>query len=262
VAIRRININLLDLLGVGLGNFSFLSQVSSKPEVIDEYSFITPFGKSVSISVTHERRSKGGDADLRVFDDRNGNGRLDTNGSEPALAQSTQRFGLNEFISFRGVTGNKYLIGVVNNRGFAPNGSVFYTLRAAASDFGAPNPLAGKEIQLGTIAQDLQRSNRVNDNDTADNYAFTLDGSSSLNIGVRELGKKGKGDANIRVVQDFNGNGFVDEGEGEVVVKGISTRNGSVDTITGLNKAGDYILQVCQTNGDSRFGVNFDHSAV
>jgi len=134
-----------------------------------------------------------------------------------------------------------------------------YNISLRRTSISAANPFTNKEIQLGTIAQDLQRSNRVNDADTADNFAFTLDGSSSLNIGVRELGNK-KGDVNIRVVQDLNSNGSVDENE--VVVKGISTRNGNVDTITGLNKAGDYILQVCQTNGDSRFGVNFDHSAA
>lgn len=124
---------------------------------------------------------------------------------------------------------------------------------------GAANPLAVKEIEVGTISQDLQRRDRISDKDTADNFAFTLDGNSSLKIGVRELGNK-KGDVNIRVVQDLNGNGSVDKNE--VVVKGTSTLKGNVDTITGLNKAGDYILQVCQTQGNSQFAVNFDHSAA
>lgn len=254
MGIQRRSISLFDLFQ---GNFSFLSQVSSKPEAISEFSFLMPFGKSTNISVTHELRVKGGDADLRVFDDRNGNGRLDTDGSEPAVAQSTQRFGTNEFINFRGFPGNQYVIGVVNNRGFAPNGSVFYTLRAAVSDLGTANTLAGKEILLGTISDDLVRRRTINDNNTADNFAFTLNGSSSLNIGVQELGKK-KGDVNIRVVQDFNANGVVDQNE--VVVKGIST--GNTDTITGLKGAGDYILQVCQSKGNTQFEVNFNHSAA
>jgi uncharacterized protein (DUF2141 family) len=251
----------IDRFRIGLFNLFFgvniQQQVSSNPENIDEYSFDAPVGKSVNISLTHNFRVKGGDADLRVFDDRNGNRRLDTNGSEPAVAQSTQSFGANEFINFRGFGGNPFVIGVVNNRGFAPRGSVFYTLQVAVSDVGTANPLAGKEIQLGTIAQDLQRSNTVSDKDTADNFAFTLNGSSSLNINVRELGNK-KGDANIRVVQDLNSNGLVDKNE--VVAKGISTRKGNLDTISGLKGAGDYILQVCQTKGNTRFEVNFDHS--
>jgi hypothetical protein len=119
------------------------------------------------------------------------------------------------------------------------------------------NPLTAPEIPLGTITQDLRRRNSVNDGDTADNYAFTLDGNSSLNINVKELGNK-KGDVNIRVVQDLNANGSVDDNE--VVMKGVSARNS--DTITGLKGAGDYILQVCQSKGSSRFEVNFDHSAA
>ncbi|NJL20858.1 MAG: hypothetical protein HC895_08645 [Leptolyngbyaceae cyanobacterium SM1_3_5] len=56
------------------------------------------------------------------------------------------------------------------------------------------------------------------------------------------------------------GNGSVDKNE--VVVKGTSTLKGNIDTITGLKNAGDYILQVCQSKGDARFGVIFDHSAA
>ncbi|GAB4372521.1 MAG: hypothetical protein Kow00121_14960 [Elainellaceae cyanobacterium] len=132
-----------------------------------------------------------------------------------------------------------------------------FTIGRASS--GGANPLAGKEIQLGTIAQDLQRRNTVGDKDTADNFAFTLDGRSRLNIGVRELGNQ-KGDVNVRVVQDLNGNGAVDKNE--IVAKGTSTLKGNLDTIAGLKGAGDYILQVCQSNGSTRFDVSFDHSAI
>jgi hypothetical protein len=132
-----------------------------------------------------------------------------------------------------------------------------FTIGRASS--GAANPLAGKEISLGTIAQDLRKSGSVNDKDTADNFAFTLDGNSSLDIGVRELGKQ-KGNVNIRVVQDLNGNGAVERNE--IVAKGISTLKGNLDTIAGLKEAGDYILQVCQSKGNTRFQVNFEHSPI
>jgi uncharacterized protein (DUF2141 family) len=255
MTIDRFRISAIDLFS----GANFRQSVSSNPEDIDEYAFIVPFGKSVNLSLTHDFRARGGDADLRVFDDRNRNGRLDTNGSERAVAQSTQSFGINEFINFRDFTGNPFVIGVVNNRGFAPRGSVFYTLRVTLSDVGAANPLAGKEIQLGTISGDLVRRRTINDTNTADNFAFTLDGKSSLNIGVHELGNK-KGDVNVRVVQDLNANGLVDKNE--VIARGVSTRKGNLDSITGLQSAGDYILQVCQTKGNTPFKVNFDHSAV
>jgi hypothetical protein len=132
-----------------------------------------------------------------------------------------------------------------------------YIVRIARASTGSANPLTAPEIPLGTIAQDLQRRNSVNDADNADNFAFTLDGNSSLNINVKELGNK-KGDVNIRVVQDLDSDGVVDADE--VVMMGVSSRNS--DAIAGLKGAGDYILQVCQSKGSSRFEVNFDHSAA
>ncbi len=134
-----------------------------------------------------------------------------------------------------------------------------YQFRIARGTTGGANPLAAPEIQLGTIAQDLQRRNRVDDTDTADNFAFTLGANDSLDIKVKELGNKA-GDANIRVVQDLNGNGVVDNNE--VVAKGISAQNSNLDSISGLKGAGDYILQVCQMKGGTQFEVNFEHSAI
>lgn len=134
-----------------------------------------------------------------------------------------------------------------------------YNVRIARASSGAANPLTSPEIPLGTIAEDLRRVGNVNNSDTADNFAFTLDGSSSLNIDVLERGNQ-KGDVNIRVVQDLNGNGAVEQNE--IVAKGISTLKGNLDTITGLKGAGDYILQVCQSKGDTQFQVNFEHSPI
>lgn len=136
---------------------------------------------------------------------------------------------------------------------------ISYTLFADRAKTGSANPLTSPEIPLGTIAQDLRKTDRVNNNDTADNFAFTLDGSSGMNIGVKELGNQ-KGDVNIRVVQDLNGNGVVDGNE--VVAKGVSAQNGNLDSISGLKGAGDYILQVCQSKGSTQFEVNFDHSPI
>jgi uncharacterized protein (DUF2141 family) len=254
MAIERFAFNLVDL---AFGGATRQEDVSSNPDNGDEYAFLMPVGTGINISVTHDFRLRRGDADLRVFEDRDQDGRLDT--GEPTVASSTQKSGANEFINFRGIGGFRYVIGVVNSRADAPRGSVVYTIRASFSDIGTANPLAGKEIQLGTISQDLTRRNTISNKDTADNFAFTLDGNSSLNINVRELGNK-KGDVNIRVVQDRNSNGMVDRGE--VVVRGTSSSQGNIDTITGLTRAGDYILQVCQSQGITRFAATFDHSVA
>ena len=112
---------------------------------------------------------------------------------------------------------------------------------------------------MGTIAQDLTRRNQVSDRDTADNFAFTLGQTGSLNINIKELGNT-KGDVNARVVRDLDQDGLVDKNE--IVSKGISSLKGNIDTISGLQGAGDYILQVCQSQGNTRFDVKFDHVAA
>jgi hypothetical protein len=132
-----------------------------------------------------------------------------------------------------------------------------YRIRMTRTSINNANPLTTPEHPVGMISADLQRRNRVSDQDTADNYAFSLDGSGSLNLNVRELGNK-KGDVTMRVVKDLNGNGFVEDNE--IIAKGVSGNN--LDSITGLKGAGDYILQVCQSQGSTRFEVNFDYAAA
>ena len=193
---------------------------------------------------------------LSLFQDANGNEILDNGDRLIKAGDNTTDVGDGAFESLNVFLGQGVYF--ARTRAFATS-DISYTLFAERAKTGSANPLTSPEISLGTIAQDLRKTDSVSDSDTADNFAFTLDGNSSLNIGVRELGNK-KGDVNIRIVQDLNSNGFVDKNE--VVVKGTSTLKGNVDTITGLKGAGDYILQVCQTSGDSRFGVSFDHSAI
>jgi uncharacterized protein (DUF2141 family) len=192
---------------------------------------------------------------LALFQDRNNSGVLDNGDS---LVQSSDKG--------KGILEAMETINTTLSEGtyFARARSfVFddfnYTFLASRAATGTANPLATPETQLGTVAQDLQKRDRVSNSDTADNFAFTLDGSSGFNINVRELGRK-KGDVNIRVVQDLDGDGAVDKNE--VVSLGTSSSQGNVDTITGMNKAGDYILQVCQTQGKTKFEVNFDPTAA
>lgn len=194
---------------------------------------------------------------LALFRDANNNGVLDNGdlSSRIRLSDSGRNpIEANESLNAKLTQGTYF----AEAKAFT-NTNISYVLRASRAKTGAANPLANLEIPLGQISQDLRKSGSISDTNTADNFAFTLDGKSSLNIGVRELGNQ-KGDVNIRIVQDLNSNGIVDKNE--VVMKGSSTLKGNVDTITGLQGAGDYILQVCQSSGNTRFGVSFDHSAI
>ncbi|MBD2066079.1 hypothetical protein H6F93_00775 [Leptolyngbya sp. FACHB-671] len=218
---------------------------------IDTYAFRTgPVAANVNISASFSRDSIS--TGIALFRDNNANGTLDD--SDTFLPPNSR--GSNTFATQNRVLGQGNYIARVQAQTF---NDLSYTFQISRSSSGTANPLTTPEILLGTIAKDLRRRNSVSNKDTADNFAFKLDGDSSLNIRVRELGNK-KGDANIRVVRDLNSNGIVDRNE--VVKRGTSTPNGNLDTITNLKGAGDYILQVCQSQGSTRFAVSFDHSVV
>jgi hypothetical protein len=193
---------------------------------------------------------------LSLFRDTNGTKVLDNGDTAVRTIDDTPDTG-DSFETMGGVrlTQGTYFARI---RYFTPN-NFDYLLTVRREKTGSASPLATPEIPLGTITQDLRKTDRVNNNDTADNFAFTLDGKSSLNIGVKELGNL-SGDVNVRVVRDFDKDGIVDKNE--IVAKGVSSLKGNMETISGLRGAGDYILQVCQSKGNTNFEVKFDHSAA
>jgi hypothetical protein len=165
----------------------------------DIYKFRTGT-KTANVSMSSSGPSNPSPFGLALFRDANNNGTLDNvgdalvSGSIVNASSGSINTSLNRNLS-QGTYFARFISFAVRD--------ISYTFKISRSDSGA-NPLANQEIQVGTISQDLTMKNRVNDNDTADNFAFTMDASGSLNINVEELGNK-KGDANIRVIRDFNG---------------------------------------------------------
>lgn len=129
-----------------------------------------------------------------------------------------------------------------------------YTFRIARASTGGANPLTTPEIQLGTIDQDLTKRGSISNDNSADNYAFSLDQGDRLNIKVKELGNL-SGDVNIRVVRDLDADGIVDRNE--ILVKGTSTVQGNIDALS-VGGRGDYLLQICQGQGNVRYQADFD----
>jgi hypothetical protein len=192
---------------------------------------------------------------LSLFQDSNNTGVLDNGDRAVVISDgSSDVNNANESINTVLSRGTYF----ARARGF-DSSSFSYAFKISRGLAGEANPLAASEIPLGTIDKDLTRRNQVNDQDTADNFALSLGKNSVLDIGVKELGNL-SGDVNIRVIRDRDGDGIVDKNE--IVSKGVSSLKGNVDTISGLRGAGDYILQVCQSQGDTKFQVKFDHSAV
>jgi hypothetical protein len=194
----------------------------------------------------------GAHVDIALYQDADGNGILDT--SKDTFRSLGNASGSFELFSMRLSQGTYFIHATSSVATFVP-----YDLKFSRQNSGAANPFTTPEIRLGRISDDLTKTGGISNVNAADNYAFKLDGKTDLDIKVLERGKK-TGDVNIRVVQDLDRDGEVDPGE--VVAKGISSLNGNIDKISGLEGKGDYILQVCQTNGNTPYTVKFDHTSI
>lgn len=122
------------------------------------------------------------------------------------------------------------------------------------------------EVDLGFIANNTVRGNSgaVNGIDTVDTFSFRTNpfgngDNSNINISLTGL----TGDADVRVIRDFNGNGIVD---GSDRVLGSSGRGGKSDEMINLSSqlsgvdAGSYIVEVKSFQGATA-GYNLKVSA-
>lgn len=91
----------------------------------------------------------------------------------------------------------------------------------------------------------------VGDYDTADTYAFSLDFYEGVDIYMTGL----TADADIRLIEDRNGNGIVDSGE----VVDISSNFGTFSEAVSTDISGDYLLQVYQHSGNTNYSLTFGH---
>jgi hypothetical protein len=249
VTVNNINLGRLDRGEVETRK-GFMAAGSTR---IDNYAFSTGSApENVAISSTGSTKSVFG---LQLFRDVNANGVVDSSDTFVRSNDGTSDVAnANESMNVLLGQGNY----VARFQSFAVD-NISYDFRIARARTNA-NPLATLDRPaLNTISHDLRRGSRINDLNTADNYAFTLDGNSRLDITARELFNK-SGDVNIRVIRDLNNNQVVDARE--VVAQGVGSFNGNIDSITGLTGAGNYILQVCQTQGRSNVAIKFDHSTL
>ncbi len=176
------------------------------------------------------------DADLFLIRDFNGNGLLDANeiiASSAALGSSTESIDLSR------VSPGSYFA-LVNQ--FSGNTSYTLTLTSDA----AGNSLStGRE--LGAISGSRVLNDFVGSSDPTDTYHFQLDANSHLSLTLNGL----SADADLYLIQDFNHNGLVDNGE----VLSYSIETGSTPesiNLTGL-ASGDYYIQVNQYQGNTNY---------
>ncbi|HEY9796123.1 MAG TPA: S8 family serine peptidase [Leptolyngbyaceae cyanobacterium] len=102
---------------------------------------------------------------------------------------------------------------------------------------------------IGTLSDTHTFTDAVSSSNTNDFYRFSLDSTSNFNLSLTGLSS----DADVRLIQDVNSNGIVDDGD-EIV---RSARGGSNDeSINHSLAAGTYFAQVYQYSGDTSYTLS------
>lgn len=205
---------------------------------------------SGSLNINLHDISAGDDVDLRLYSDVNSNGIWDeADRAAGPVASSVRGGNHDDVINYRVTAGQTYFIEADY---YAPGstGTATYDLDVSVTS-GASN-LLGDEYSVGNINYDTTRSGWVGNTDTMDSYAFSLGFYEGVNISMYGL----SADADIRLIQDNNGNGVYDSGE---LVQGSYNGANFSESISGIDLSGNYILQVYQYSGNTNYTVGFDH---
>jgi Calpain family cysteine protease/Bacterial pre-peptidase C-terminal domain len=185
------------------------------------------------------------DADIRVIRDVNSNGTIDYG---EILASSSRSSTYDETVNLSGLSSGDYFVEVRRY-----SGDTSYKLRLSNS---YTNDLLGVETDLGGLNGTRVFSGQINNNNTSDNYRFSVTNftlpifgtSIPTNVNVSLSGLSA--DADVRLLRDGNGNGIIDSGD---VVTGSYRGEAVAELFTTALQTGTYFVQVNQYNGNSDY---------
>lgn len=188
---------------------------------------------------------QGGDADLQLYRDSNGNGVLNI-GTDQLMGSSYQSGTSDDFINRR-VSSGTYFAHVSQWSG----SPIQHDLHVCTTATGLAPKLLAKEQDLGNLSADLTYSGSISNTNIVDTYFFSLDSFEGVNINLSGL----TANANLRLIRDLDNDRVVDTGE----TIASSTNSGSVsESINSWEEAGSYFLQVYQSSGSTPYTLNLD----
>jgi hypothetical protein len=129
-------------------------------------------------------------------------------------------------------------------------GSRLFSSNSIAVPTVSPDPgnTLDTAYNIGTLSDTRTFTDAVSSSDTNDFYRFSLDSTSNFSLSLTGLSS----DADVRLIQDVNSNGIVDDGD-EIV---RSSWGGSNDeSINRSLAAGTYFAQVYQYSGDTNYNL-------
>jgi hypothetical protein len=239
----------LGYLGSGARQYSSFNVNAGDPTDIFRFSI----GSTRNINLSLNNITYGDDADLRLYRDANNNGYLDSYDRSYGFVASSRKSGnADDAINVKANAGTYF----AEVERYAPgsSGAVYYDLDLSATtprytyDF---SNLLPKEFVVGNLTSDVTRYGYISDSNTADVYSFSLGFYKGVSIRLTGL----SADADIRLINDYNGNRVVDAGE---EVKRSTNGGSSSELIANIDLSGNYYLQVNQYSGNTSYAVTFD----
>ena len=224
------------------------------------YSFIVNDRSSINLNL-HDITS-GDDADLYLYRD-DGDGVFEVN-QDQELKRSRRSYNYDDSINYLAESGT-YFARV--ERYASSQGRLDYELDLSATPdtpYPADDPaqvpnLLPREVDVGRLFSSGSGpqtfSESVGDTDTVDTYTFSLPvlGSGAIHLVDIRLDNLNS-DADMRLIEDYNSNGIVDQGE----VFDFSVNSGTApESMTVGLTGGDYFLQVYQYSGDTSYQLTF-----
>ncbi len=224
-----------------LGSLSGATSITNwvgSTDTIDLYRFNLTSGRLNAVLT-----GLGADADLRVIQDVNGNGSIDYG---EIIASSIRMGTRDETINLSGLSNGTYFVEVKRY-----SGDTSYKLRLSNT---YTNDLLGVENDLGALSSTKVFSGTIGNNNTSDNYRFSVTNTTILGITLPSyvnVSLSGlSGDADIRLIRDANGNGIVDSSD---VITGSYRAGTSAELFTSALQTGTYFLQVNQFTGSAEY---------
>ncbi|MBM0743831.1 PPC domain-containing protein [Phormidium sp. CLA17] len=179
-----------------------------------------------------------GDADIYLYRDSNSNGTID----KGEMLRSSINDGNQESLSLTGLATGTYYALIKQY-----SGTTNYTVSLTAD---AAGETLTDARNLGTLSGNRTFKDYVGTSALDDFYRFQLDSASNVNFSLTNL----SADADLYLVQDFNFNGRVEDGEAIA----WSTRTDSTSETISLQglAAGSYYLRVSQYEGNTNYTLN------
>jgi|GEM_PF-968057 len=184
----------------------------------DFYRFVLPSSSDFRLDLTGLEA----DVDVRLL-----------NSAGSTIASSIASGTTPESIA-RSLTAGTYFVQVYPFNGI--NSNYRLSLSASPTFDGAGNSLSTAR-NVGTLTSNLTFNDFVGAADTNDFYRFNLNTGSNFNLSLSGL----TADADVELIQDFNNNGFVDDGE--ILARSINSAT-NPETLSRLLSAGSYYVRV------------------